>query len=598
VLAIEDSESDARLLDMWLSGFVTTRCDLEVQPSLRRALHDIAENQPDVVLLDLSLIDSDTQSTIEALPKLAQFAPVVVITGYADELIGFRALRAGAVEFLDKSSLDPETLEQVVLRALVARGGPTRTFGAISDPIVVVGADRRVCYANTAAAKVLGRRLDELTGQPFGFPVSGAGAREIVVDGRAGRRVVELRVSGAEWDGEPAYVVMLFDRTEQRRAQELERRLMHSDRLAAVGTLAAALAHEINNPLAAVVTNLETARLLLGDVGVLPPQETLDELSAIVVETAECADRIATIVRDLRGFARADHDLSPEPVSVREIVEAACRLVMPEIKRRARLELELDDSPVLVLDVAKLGQVLVNLLMNACQAMPDDKAPEQNLIRVSVRPEGGDWIISVKDTGQGIDEETQSRIFEPFFTTKPREVGTGLGLALARTIMERHGGALRVQSTPGEGSCFEIVLPAEGLRPSTPVVPVVVPRTEADHHCRVLLVDDDVPVRRAYERLLSGQHQVSAVSSGAEALALIDQGQEFDVVLCDMLMPAMDGITLLKELRNRSPELAQRTVFITGAAPGMEVTEAVRVLRKPVASHELLATVREVASGR
>jgi CheY-like chemotaxis protein len=214
-------------------------------------------------------------------------------------------------------------------------------------------------------------------------------------------------------------------------------------------------------------------------------------------------------------------------------------------------------------DEARLGQVFINLLLNAAQAIPEGLA-QQNEIAVALRPSaGGQIVVEVRDTGKGIPQDVLGRIFDPFFTTKPFGQGTGLGLSISQSIVRSLGGDIQVESEVGKGSVFRLFLPVAPPEPAAPSEPP--PREPASERRSgaVLIVDDDPLVAKALLRTLAG-HDVTVASHGKEALDLLLGGPRFDVIVCDLMMPVMTGMELHAELARRLPEVLERMVFITG----------------------------------
>lgn len=393
------------------------------------------------------------------------------------------------------------------------------------------------------------------------------------------------------------------------RAQRLTRRLEHADRLAAVGQLAATVAHEINNPAAFVRLNTEQlhgrVEELLGRLEDGEGPEASDLRSwlvatrEILVENLEGIDRVARLVKDLRLFSKPDND-ELEVVDVPELCRSSLNVVLHHIRHHARVMTRLEEVPTVVADPRRLGQVLINLLMNAAQAF--DHPSSSNEVELSTRLEGSSVIIVVRDNGRGIPADSLSKIFTPFFTTKPGAEGTGLGLTISRDIVENLGGKIHVESGV-RGTVFEVRLPAfaDGQVAREPLRASPAPsRTEAAPRRRVLVVDDEVSVLRAVERGLSRTHEVTTASSGEEALAVLDGGERFDVILCDLMMAGMGGEGFVRTLETRDPELYRRTIVVSGGAATPEAmhfikTTPLRVLLKPVSLSGLRDAIEQAA---
>ncbi len=377
-----------------------------------------------------------------------------------------------------------------------------------------------------------------------------AGAHDYVLKDRLGRlnSVVERELREAAV------------RAEQRRMEE---KLLRADRMASIGALVAGVAHEINNPLAIVLANLE----LLAHLSIPPsgPAPRLDaaEIQETLRDAREAADRVRVIVAGLKTLSRSD-ELERGPVDLHRMLDFSIKMAWNEIRHRARLIKAYGPVPAVLGNEARLGQVFLNLLVNAAQAIPEGHAGE-NEIRIATRRGSEDSVIvEIRDSGLGMPAAVMARIFDPFFTSKPVGAGTGLGLAICDTIVRSHGGEITVTSVVGQGSTFVVRLPAtEGvpssLRRSTPVIPVA-------RRGRVLVVDDEPAIGVALRRTLQDDHDVEVVTSARGALDLLEAGRRFDLILCDMMMPEQTGEGLHGELTGKLPDQAERMVFLTGGA--------------------------------
>jgi signal transduction histidine kinase len=351
-----------------------------------------------------------------------------------------------------------------------------------------------------------------------------------------------------------------------REHRELQARIAQTDRLTSLGTLAAGVAHEINNPLAYVLLDVDFARAelaqLLGDSGDARAREVALALDRV----SEGAVRIRDIVRGLKTFSRPESEVLA-PLQVGRVLDGTLAMIENEIRHGARLVKEIEPVSDVVANEGRLGQVFLNLLLNALQALPEGRA-EQNEIRVVVRAAADRVVVEVRDNGAGIPASVQGRIFDPFFTTKPVGAGTGLGLSICHGIVTSFGGTLSVESEPGHGTVFRVELPATtstvdapaSVRPAQPALPSPTARG------RVLVIDDEPVVCSSLARLLKGEGVVVTLGSAREALVRIESGERFDVLLCDLMMPGMDAPALYDELCKVAPVQAQRMVFMTGGA--------------------------------
>ena len=324
------------------------------------------------------------------------------------------------------------------------------------------------------------------------------------------------------------------------------------------------MAHEINNPLAFVTANLVFMQQEIAALAEETGPGRLSELARRCPRRAQGAERIGTIVRDLRTFSHGVDRDDASRVDVNRVLEFAIRMAENEIRHRARLVKAFGDVPAVEASESRLGQVFLNLLVNAAQAIAEGSAA-QNEIRVSSAFDAatGRVVVEVADTGAGIPPEHLPRIFDPFFTTKPVGVGIGLGLSICHRIVTALGGEIAVESEVGKGSRFRVLPPAPRTARRRRAPSGAPARPE---RARILVVDDEPLVGVAIERFLGRRHDVARFTSAAEALGLLDAGERFDVILCDLMMPDMTGMDLHARLAEARPDQAARMVFMTGGA--------------------------------
>jgi PAS domain S-box-containing protein len=505
-------------------------------------------------------------------------------------------------------------VEKLQLLAATVRGVHE---GVIIAEVLAPGS-LRIVFANEALCGLVGQRLEDLVGkEPYQlYREPGPELRERVEAAlRAGESMCmevslprqdgtlvwsEVLVSPVRATGEDVTHLVATHR-DITATKELQARLVAAERVAAVGTLAAGVGHEINNPLAYMVLNLEAASRNLSSEGGVP--SVRDALTG-VRGALEGAERIRLIVRDLQVFSR-QVDQERGLVDLNALVPPAVRIVSHALRHRARLVEEFGPVPRVLGSEARLGQVLLNLLVNAMQAIPEG-SPTLNEVRVRTSTDvSGRARVDVVDTGAGIPAHVLPRIFEPFFTTKPMGEGTGLGLAICQQIVRAHGGELEVRSEPGHGSVFSMLLPAAtvqvGAAPRpVPREPPPAPRTRRG---RVLVVDDEPRLAQSMRLLLEPYHDIVTTTRGSEALALVSAGHHFDIILCDLQMPETDGAGVYRGLCALNPVQAERVVFISGGAYTAESrafieSVANRVLEKPVRPEVLMATVDAALTDR
>jgi len=354
-------------------------------------------------------------------------------------------------------------------------------------------------------------------------------------------------------------VAVSRDITERKAA---EAQLLVSDRMASLGTLAAGMAHEINNPLASVLANLSLAHPEIEALSAtLPiPRDLRDEIR----DASEAAERIRVIVRDLKLFSREGGD-RVGPVDIEQVLESTLRMASNDLRHRARLVKDYGAVPPVRGNESRLTQVFLNLVMNAAQAIPTGHV-ERNVIRLKtyVDTDRKQAVVAVSDTGQGMAPEVRKRVFRPFVTTKPAGEGTGLGLSICKRIITELQGTIDFVSELGQGTTFFVRLPlAEAsLAPpdSLEALPSPAPRST------ILVVDDEEAIGRILRRMLSRDHDVSVVGRAEEALSLIRAGRRFDLILCDLMMPELSGAEFYEELKRIDGDQTERLVFMTGGA--------------------------------
>jgi len=486
---------------------------------------------------------------------------------------------------------------------------------AVPDPLFVKDRQHRWVAVNSAFCQFMGHTAEELLGRSdYDFvPAHEADVfwrkdEQVFRSGRPDENeeffidkvgqphtLVTKKAAFSQAEGEPFLVAVIRDITDRKR---LESQLMLAERMASVGTLAAGVAHEINNPLAYVSSNLSYLRELMARPTL--PAEQLPEVREVVAEALQGAERVCAIVRDLRTFARADEDRQA-PVDVARVVDGALRLVRNELSHRARLTCSLESVPHVQGNEVRLSQVVVNLLVNALQALPERPA-EENRVRLSLRSgQGGQVELEVSDNGRGMSPEVQRRIFDPFFTTRSVGEGIGLGLSICLTLVQGMGGRIEVASAPGWGSTFRVVLPAlpAVAEAPSPEAPAAREPSVRRPRRRLLLIDDEASVGSSVSRLVRDRYEVHCVQDAREALRLLSGGMRFDAILCDVMMPGMSGMDFLTELERLAPDQALRTGLMTGGVFTAQAREFVgrrsrKLLEKPFERERLCTFVEHL----
>lgn len=407
---------------------------------------------------------------------------------------------------------------------------------------------------------------------------------------------IEMVLWRTDVGGRAFYTASLVDVTESHdAAREIERQrdaLRQSEKLTAMGSLLAGVAHELNNPLA----------IVMGRAGLLEEKcDAMPELRGDAQRIREAAERCGRIVRTFLDMAR-HRPTQRGPVTLNEMVRAAVEMLRYGYRTHG-IELQMtlaEGLPAVSADGDQIGQIVMNLLVNAQQALAYVDSPRRVHVETGVEARREDreprvWL-RVADSGPGVSGELRARVFEPFFTTKPEGLGTGLGLAVSRSIARDHGGDLLLEATSRHGGAsFRLSLPISG-QADADTVPAALPAPGASLQARVLVVDDETElVELMRDMLESAGYEVASAESGAVALELLATVR-FDAIVSDLRMPDMDGAALWREVSARHPALARGMLFVTGDTLSPGAREFLRNARcasldKPFSKADLLAKV-------
>ncbi len=464
-------------------------------------------------------------------------------------------------------------------------------FDASIDGLALWNAEGRIVDVNPALWRMHGYTREEFLMLPHRqlvhpscHPAFDDILRAVAASKPFHAEVSDLRKDGSEFElevhgvpmryrGEPHVLTIARDISEKKRvAEELARQreaLYHREKLAALGSLLAGVAHELNNPLSVVM-----ARAVLLEESEHPPTR----VAALKIRTA--AERCARIVRTFLAMARQRR---PEraPVAINDVLEAALEVLSYGL-RSTGVEVVLDlaaELPLISADADQLHQVFMNLIVNAQQSLQDQRPPRR--LRLASRLDtGGNAIrVVIADNGPGVSEAIRARIFDPYFTTKPMGIGIGIGLSVSLGLVEAHGGTLAVECPQEGGAVFAVMLPVGSVDSAeskeVPVPQAATPRS-------VLVVDDESEIRETLAEILSlDGHRVETAASGREALARLSSAR-YDAIITDIRMPDLDGCALFQEIEGRWPALASRVVFITGDTLTPALREFARVAGRPI----------------
>ncbi|PMB22958.1 hybrid sensor histidine kinase/response regulator [Fischerella thermalis CCMEE 5319] len=623
VLLIDDDEDDYILTRDWFKEFQVASCTLEWVNNYQAGRNAIASGHYDVYLVDYRLGDGNGLELLREAIAHGCTAPIIFLTGQGDREIDIEAMKAGAADYLEKSQLAAPLLERSIRYALERKQNEQKIreqaalLDVATDAIFVQDLDGKILFWNKAAEhlykwkkeEAIGKKALELWQEKDLSKLQAA--LSILMKNRAWEgELQQITKTGQEITVESRWTLVKdFDNTTQcflvvntdiTQKKLLESQFLRAQRLESIGTLASGIAHDLNNVLAPI---LMTAQLLESQLN----DERSKRLLPILISNAK---RGANLVKQVLSFTRGmegDRTL----LQLKHIVREIQQVIRETFPKSIDVSTSIPPSLWTIYgDATQLHQVLMNLCVNARDAMPnggtlticaENFLVDENYARMHLDAKVGAYVaITVADTGVGIAPEIIDRIFEPFYTTKEFGKGTGLGLSTVLGIVKSHGGFVSVYSEIGKGSQFKVFLPAQQTPESLEEPEKELPTGNGE---LILVVDDEDSIRDITKTSLE-THNYKAItaSDGIEAIALYaEHRDEISVVLTDMLMPSMDGLTTIRTLKKINPNV--KIIAVSGLASTEKVNAAADIgvkafLSKPYTAKQLLQTIGVVKSGK
>jgi two-component system, cell cycle sensor histidine kinase and response regulator CckA len=621
VLLIDDDEDDYILTRDWLSEFQVAGCELSWIDDYEAAQDVIIQNQYHIYLVDYRLgIHSGLELLRQAVAKGCS-SPIILLTGQGDREIDIEAMKAGAADYLEKSQLTAPLLERSIRYALERKQTEQKIrqqaalLDIATDAIFVHDLDDPVLFWNKAAeslygwtkAEAIGKKTQELWHEKneqllkvaFNHLMQhGSWEGELHQTTKSGKDIiVESRWTLVQNFGNTPQSILVVN-TDITEKKQLESQFLRAQRLESIGTLASGIAHDLNNVLAPIMM---TAQLLESQMHDEKSRRLLPILIANAKRGASLVNQVLSFTRGLEGERTL--------LQLKHLIIEIQQIIKETFPRSIELITRLPPHLWTVSgDATQLHQVLMNLCVNARDAMPnggklkitaENLFIDENYAKMNIDAQVGSYlVITVSDTGMGISPKILDRIFEPFFTTKETGKGTGLGLSTVIGIIKSHGGFVKVHSQPGKGSEFQVYLPATETTETKKPVEESLPQGNGE---LILVVDDEPAIRDITKTSLENHnYQAITASDGIEAIALYVENQDkISLVLTDMVMPSMDGLTTIKTLQKINPQV--KIIAVSGLATTEKVNAAHNAdikafLGKPYTANQLLQTIKTVQS--
>ena len=620
VLLIEDNPGDARLLQELLTEVSFIQFEFHQADRLRQGIELVKTQSFDVILLDLSLPDSQELATFIALHQQAPGIPIVVITGLDDETLALRAVHEGAQDYLLKGQVTTELLVRSIRYAIERHRTEQKIreqaalLDVATDAILLRDWDDKILFWNQGAERLYGWKAEMVLGKK---------ARELlyVQPLQQIEEAQRILLETGEWQGELNQItqdgrsiivssrwVLLYDdhqkpksvlvvSTDITEKKLLEAQFLRAQRMESIGTLASGIAHDLNNILTPVLAVSQLLQIKLSTI-----DQRDQELLNIVATNAR---RGAALVKQVLSFARGVEGKHTS-LQIKHVLWEVQQIIQETFPKSITLQTSIPENLWIVTgEPTQLHQVFMNLCINARDAMPEggllritatNCSIDESYTQMNLDARVGSYLmITISDTGTGMPPEMIDRIFEPFFTTKEIGQGTGLGLSTAIGIIKSHGGFIDVKSVIGQGTQFKIYLPAVNAAESPEDKDQEIPMGENE---MILVVDDESAIREISKvSLESHNYRVLTASDGIEAITIYAQHKyEIDLAIVDIMMPSLDGAVTIRTLQKINPKI--KIIAVSGLMSNSQLnTNSISginlFLSKPYTAKELITAVHQ-----
>lgn len=620
VLIIEDDEDDYFIARSLLSKTSTLKCNVEWARDYDEGLTTLIRNQFDICLIDYRLGARDGLQLLNEADERGVVTPMILLTGQGDYEVDIRAMMAGAADYLVKGQIDALLLERSIRYARERRRAEERIreqaalLDKARDSICAYDLGRRIVYWNKSAERLTGYTEAEIKALPSDCLYKSDRDKidkaweETLAKGEWSGDLRQLSKSGDElivesrWTlvrdnaGNPRSILVInTDVTERKR---LESHFLRAQRMESIGTLVGGIAHDLGNLLVPI---------LLG-VKVLSQRHQEDEKTMRTLEMIRrSAQRGSDMVKQVLAFARGVEGERVQ-LSLEHVIREVQRITDETFPTSIAVDIELDDDlPMVTGDSTQLQQVIMNLCVNARDAMPDGgrlhvradvEEIDGELARSSPDAEPGQYVcVEVSDTGSGIPPEVLDKVFEPFFTTKPTGKGTGLGLSTVYSIIKSHGGFVDVRSEVGGGTTFRVYVPTADVSEDLSRGGELAPTRDGDGETILLVDDEEFILETAAETLGEAGYVVLTAENGTEAFLIFKRRQhEIDLVITDLMMADGNGFDLIRSIRevNLNVPIVAVSGMATNKSQQALDAGADLFLSKPFTAEKLLSSLHDV----